>query len=65
MVTAREGLAILIDLGMGVAGFALSIVWGLTTRTRMTGGTIRILAIVWIGLALFGMAMIPVMRHVK
>jgi hypothetical protein len=65
MLTNREGQGILIDIGMAIAGFALSIFWGRSTNTRMTQGTFRTLAIVWIGLALFGMAMIPVMRHVK
>ena len=41
--------------GIGLVGFFLSIVWGKITRTRMTEGTIRMLAGVWIGIALFGM----------
>jgi len=65
MLTNREGQVVLIDIGMAIAGFVLSIFWGRATNTLMTRETFRTLAIVWIGLALFGMAVIPVMRHVK
>lgn len=41
--------------GIGIVGFVLSIVWGKVSGTRMSSRTIRILAAVWIGIALFGM----------
>jgi hypothetical protein len=49
------------DIGVGVAGFVLSIIWGKMSRTRMTKGTVRLLAIAWIGIAIAGVVMAFVM----
>jgi len=64
-MTDREGAAIAIDVGVGIVGFALSILWGRVTRSKMTTGKIRMLMIVWVCITVFAIAMIPVMRHVK
>ena len=63
-ITDREMQAFTIDIGVGVVGFVLSIIWGTMTRATMTERTIRMLAFVWAGIAVFGIAMVFVMRHV-
>lgn len=53
---AQEAPALIIDLGIGVTGFLLSIGWGRFTKTRMSRTTVKVLALVWVGIALFGAA---------
>ena len=50
----QEAPVLIIDLGIGVMGFLLYIGWGQFTKTRMPRTTIKILALVWVGIALFG-----------
>jgi hypothetical protein len=58
---AKEAPALIIDIGIGVVGFVLSILWGKVTKTGMTKGTIRLLAGVWTAIAIFGMILAFVM----
>lgn len=64
IITNREMQAFAIDVGIGVAGFILSILWGKVSRTKMTQGTIRMLAFVWLGITAFGILAVFVMRRV-
>jgi hypothetical protein len=63
-MTNREQQAVLIDVVFAIIGFILSILWGKISRTTMTRGTVKTLGMIWIGLAIFGIVMIFVMRHV-
>jgi hypothetical protein len=58
---SREAPLLLIDVGIGVVGFLLSLLWGKASRRKMSVGTVRMLAAVWSGIALFGMIMAFVM----
>jgi hypothetical protein len=57
----REAPLLLIEIGIGVVGFLLSLLWGKASGTRMSGGTVRVLAFVWAGIAVFGMILAFVM----
>ena len=64
-MTDRELEAVFIDVCLSVVGFsAMSMSWRRVTRTKVTPAMVRTLALVWMGIALFGIAMIFVMRHV-
>ena len=52
---SKEAPALVIDLGIGVVGFVLSVGWGKVTGRNMERDTILFLAKLWGGIALFGM----------
>jgi hypothetical protein len=58
---SKELPALVIDVGIGVVGFILSIAWGKATGTKMSGGTYRLLAGAWFGVAVFGMVLAFIM----
>jgi hypothetical protein len=58
---AREAPLLLIDIGIGAIGFLLSLLWGKISKKQMSSGTVRVLAVVWTGIAVFGMIMAFVM----
>ncbi|HKF46782.1 MAG TPA: hypothetical protein VKB38_05445 [Terracidiphilus sp.] len=58
---AHEAPLLFIDIGVGVVGFLLSLAWGAASRTKMTGGKVRVLALAWAGITLFGMVLAFVM----
>ena len=57
----KEAPAIVIDLGIGVVGFVLSVGWGKVTGRNMERDTILFLAKLWGGIALFGIVLAFIM----
>ena len=47
-----------IDCAVGIVGFLLSWLWGRTTGREMDADTLKFLAYVWGGIALFGVVML-------
>jgi hypothetical protein len=58
---SKEAPALIIDLGIGVVGFVLSIVWGKVSGRDMDRDTVLFLAKVWGGIAAFGMVLAFIM----
>jgi hypothetical protein len=58
---SKEAPALLIDLGIGVVGFVLSVGWGKVSGRNMDRDTTLFLAKVWGGIALFGMVLAFIM----
>ena len=58
---SKEAPALVIDLGIGVVGFVLSVGWGKVTGRNMERDTILFLAKLWGGIALFGMILAFIM----
>ena len=58
---SKEAPAIVIDLGIGVVGFVLSVGWGKVTGRNMERDTILFLAKLWGGIALFGIVLAFIM----
>jgi hypothetical protein len=58
---SKEAPALMIDLGIGVVGFVLSIVWGKVSGRNMDRDTMLLLAKVWGGIAIFGMVLAFIM----
>jgi hypothetical protein len=58
---SKEAPALIIDLGVGVVGFVLSIVWGKVSGRDMDRDTVLFLAKVWGGIAAFGMVLAFIM----
>lgn len=57
----KEAPALMIDLGIGVVGFVLSIAWGKLSGRNMDRDTVLLLAKVWGGVAVFGMVLAFIM----
>ncbi len=51
----KEAPALIIDLGIGVVGFVLSVLWGKLTGRMMDRGTVSFLVKMWGAIALFGL----------
>lgn len=60
-IFSKEAPALVIDLGIGVVGFVLSIGWGKVTGRIMERDTILFLAKLWGCIALFGMVLAFIM----
>jgi hypothetical protein len=58
---SREAPALMIDLGIGVVGFVLSIGWGKVSGRNMDRDSVLLLAKVWGGIAVFGMVLAFIM----
>ena len=50
--------ALVIDLGIGVVGFDLSVAWGRRTGGEMDRDTVLFLAKMWGGIAIFSMILV-------
>jgi hypothetical protein len=59
--TSSKLFVLMIDLLVGVVGFGLSIGWGKVSGRNMDRDTLLLLAKVWGGLAVFGMALVFIM----
>jgi hypothetical protein len=55
------GALILVDTGVAVAGFVMSFLWGKTSGMDMDRDTILFLVKMWVGIALFGIAIYFIM----
>jgi hypothetical protein len=56
-----EAFVLMIDLAVGIVGFAISLGWGKAAGRDMDRDTVLLLAKVWGGVALFGVVLTLIM----
>jgi hypothetical protein len=62
--TSREIQAIEIDIGVGVVGFLLSLLWGKITGAKITSSKIKMFICIYVGITVLSILAIFVMRRV-